>query len=216
MKALYKITTEERLLKRLVYEYERCRIDRFPACTIQAKSDIPIETSCTILDLHQVSISSAFEVKDYISKASSIGQDRYPESMGKFFIINAPWGFSTVWKFIKPWLDEVTVAKIAILGSSYQKELTDQVPRENLPTDLGGTCTCKGGCSLSDEGPWNDPEIMKRVEEWKEEKRKRVEAEGTGPTPTTTALEPSPAAVPIQAASAEVPLEGNDPGAVLS
>jgi len=210
MKALYAVTTQERLLKRLVYEYERCRTERFPACTIEAKSDVPIETSCTILDLRDVGISSMFgEVKDYVSKASRIGQDRYPESMGKFFIINAPWGFATVWRMIKGWLDEVTVAKIDILGSSYHKELTAQIPPENLPTDFGGTCSCDGGCSLSDEGPWNNPEIMKRVEELHEERRKRVEAEEKGPTSTTTAPEPSPAAAPLQAAPANLPPEGN-------
>ncbi len=47
--------------------------------------------------------------------AAAIGQDRYPEIMGKFFIINAPWAFSAIWAIVKVWLDEVTVNKIDII-----------------------------------------------------------------------------------------------------
>lgn len=89
-------------------------------------------------------------------QASSIGQERYPETMGKFYIINAPWAFSAVWAVIKPWLDEVTVAKIDILGSGYKDKLLAQIPKENLPVEFGGTCACPGGCSLSDAGPWSE------------------------------------------------------------
>lgn len=94
-------------------------------------------------------------VKDYVAAASSIGQNRYPETMGKFYIINAPWAFSAVWVVVRPWLDEVTVAKIEILGGGYKEALLSQIPKENLPTEFGGTCECRGGCSMSDAGPWN-------------------------------------------------------------
>ncbi|KAH9916783.1 CRAL-TRIO domain-containing protein [Fomitopsis serialis] len=150
---LYAITTSERQLKRLVYEYEKNNSERMPACS--RLSGHPVETSCTILDLQGVSISNFYRVKDYVMQASAIGQDRYPESMGKFYIINAPWAFSAVWSIIKPWLDEVTVSKIDILGRDYKTKLLDQIPAENLPKDFGGTCQCAGGCSLSDAGPWN-------------------------------------------------------------
>lgn len=150
--ALYAATTQERQLKRLVSEYERSASERFPACS--KAFGHPVETSCTILDLYNVSVSKFYQVKDYVSQASSISQDRYPETMGKFYIINAPWAFSAVWAVIKPWLDPVTVAKISILGSNYQETLLQQIPAENLPKEFGGTCQCLGGCSLSDAGPW--------------------------------------------------------------
>lgn len=67
----------------------------------------------------------------------------------------APYLFSTVWSLIKPWLDEATVRKIHILGKNYKQELQQYITPENLPKDLGGTCACAGGCSLSDAGPWN-------------------------------------------------------------
>lgn len=150
---LYAITTVERQLKRLVYEYEKNINERMPACSRTVGH--PVETSCTILDLNGVSISNFYRVKDYVMQMSAIGQDRYPETMGKFYIINAPWAFSAVWSIIKPWLDEVTVSKIDILGRDYKGKLLTQIPAENLPKEFGGKCECPGGCSLSDAGPWH-------------------------------------------------------------
>lgn len=53
-------------------------------------------------------------------------------------------------------LDERTNAKITLLGSSYKDELLKLVDAENLPSFLGGTCECPGGCDNADIGPWND------------------------------------------------------------
>ncbi|KAI6145000.1 CRAL-TRIO domain-containing protein [Pisolithus tinctorius] len=151
--ALYRLTTKDRQLKRFVLEYERFLAERLPASSKAIGH--PVETSCTILDLKGVSMTSFYGVKDYVRETAKIGQDRYPECMGKFYIINAPWAFYAVWTVIKPWLDEVTVSKIDILSSSYEDKLLAQIPAENLPADLGGKCRCAGGCSLSDAGPWN-------------------------------------------------------------
>ncbi|KAF8681575.1 Nep1 protein [Rhizoctonia solani] len=181
---LAKVTTEERQLQNLVLEYERFLHERLPACS--AAAGAPVETSCTILDLKGVGIGSFFSVKDYVMKASAIGQNYYPETMGKFYIINTPFMFATVWNVIKPWLDPVTVAKISIPSSSAtEKELLAQIPKENLPADLGGSCNCPGGCSLSDQGPWNDPK-------YKDMAKNKVKA----PTATTTAPEATPEATP--------------------
>jgi len=76
--------------------------------------------------------------------------------MGKFFIINVPWTFSAVWAIVKPWLDEVTVKKINILGGTYKEELLKQIPAENLPKQFGGLCECAEGCEMSDAGPWKE------------------------------------------------------------
>lgn len=155
IKALYAATTTDRQLQRLVLEYEKSLTERLPACSSSVGH--PVETYCTILDLGGVSLSNFYRVRDYVSAASAIGQDRYPETMGKFYIINAPWAFSAVWAIVKPWLDEVTVAKIEILGGNYKDALLQQIPKENLPREFGGTCECQnvGGCSMGDAGPWN-------------------------------------------------------------
>ncbi|KAG6906973.1 hypothetical protein DXG01_011170 [Tephrocybe rancida] len=162
IEALYSVTTPDRQIKRLICEYEKSAKYRFPACSKEFGH--PVETSCTILDLYNVSLSKFYRVKDYVMEASKISSDKYPETMGKFYIINAPWAFSAVWSVVKPWLDPVTVAKINILGSSYQDELFKQIPRQNLPKQFGGVCECPGGCSLSDAGPWVVEEAAGAVE----------------------------------------------------
>ena len=154
--AMYKITTAERMLQSLVVEYEKVTDPRLPACS--RKAGQLLETCCTIMDLKGVGISKASSVYSYIQRASAISQNYYPERLGKLYVINAPWGFSAVFNFIKGFLDPVTVAKIHVLGSGYQSELLKQIPKENLPEPLGGTCHCDGGCMMSDMGPWKDPE----------------------------------------------------------
>lgn len=156
-----KVTSEERMLKNLVWEYESVVQYRLPACS-RAAGHL-VETSCTIMNLKGISISSAYSVMSYVREASYISQNYYPERMGKFYIINAPFGFSTAFRLFKPFLDPVTVSKIFILGSSYQKELLKQIPAENLPVKFGGKSEVdesKGGLYLSDIGPWRDPKYI--------------------------------------------------------
>lgn len=129
---------------------------RLPACS--RKVGKLLETSCTIMDLTDVGLGSIWGVWDNVKAASAISQDYYPERLGRLYVINAPWGFSTVFKALKGFLDPVTAEKIHVLGSGYQKELPKQIPAENLPKAFGGTCECEGGCELSDIGPWREAE----------------------------------------------------------
>ncbi|KAF2429611.1 Sec14 cytosolic factor [Tothia fuscella] len=152
--ALHKITSEERMLQNLVCEYEKLAYPRLPATS--RKSGTLLETSTSIIDAKGVGISQVPSVYGYLQKVSAISQNYYPERLGKLYIINAPWGFSGAFSVIKKWLDPVTAKKIHILGSGYEKELTAQIPRENLPKILGGTCNCPEGCMYSDAGPWKE------------------------------------------------------------
>ena len=157
--AMYKITTAERMLQNLAVEYEKLADPRLPACS--RKAGTLLETCCSVLDLKGVGLSSVSSVYGYVKQASAISQNYYPERLGKMYLINAPWGFSTVFNVVKGFLDPVTVQKIHVLGSGYQKDLLAQVPKENLPKQFGGTCDCEGGCALSDSGPWQDPQWAK-------------------------------------------------------
>ncbi|TID14263.1 CRAL-TRIO domain-containing protein [Venturia nashicola] len=156
---LAKITTDDRMLQNLVVEYEKLADPRLPACS--RKSGVLLETCCTIMDAKGVGLTSMPSVYGYLQRASAISQNYYPERLGKLYIINAPWGFSGAFSVVKKFLDPVTVAKIHVLGSGFEKELKSQIPAENLPKRFGGTCDCPGGCELSDQGPWQDPQFTK-------------------------------------------------------
>ncbi|KAF4126140.1 CRAL TRIO N [Geosmithia morbida] len=157
--AMYKITSADRMLTNLAVEYERVADPRLPACS--RKAGKLLETCCTIMDLKGVTLTKIPQVYSYVNQASVVSQNYYPERLGKLYIINAPWGFSTVWSVVKGWLDPVTVSKINILGSGYKSALLEQIDPANLPKAFGGTCECSDGCENSDDGPWKEEEWLK-------------------------------------------------------
>jgi len=184
VKELFNVTTVERMQQKLVVEYEKTILTRFAACSkISGKN---IEQSCTILDLDGVSLMSSGQVLSIIREISKIGQDYYPELLGTMFIVNAPMLFSSVWSLIKPFLDENTVKKIHILGSSYKTKLFEYVDPENCPEVLQGKSPVPSdGFPSSDVGPWNninqdelDKEREQRTQKLKELAEK-IKAENT-------------------------------------
>lgn len=62
------------------------------------------------MDLKGVTSTKVPSVYSYVSQVTVISQNYYPERLGELYLINAPWGFSTVWSVVKGWLDPVTVS----------------------------------------------------------------------------------------------------------
>jgi len=81
--------------------------------------------------------------------------------MGQLAIVNAPSTFTMIWSVIKRWISQETAAKVDILGHDYRSVLLTLIDAENLPTSLGGKCTCSeaGGCHLSGAGPWQEGRV---------------------------------------------------------
>ncbi|CAD8196657.1 unnamed protein product [Paramecium pentaurelia] len=152
---LFEVTTEQRLIKYYIQSYELLLKRIFPACS-QTKGT-KIEQSFTILDLKGGSMKMVSkQVYNFIQLASNIGQNNYPEILGKMYIVNAPMMFTGIWAMIKIWLDEKTKNKITILGSSYKDELLKHIDIDNLPDFLGGNSKCENTDVLSQNiGPWN-------------------------------------------------------------
>ncbi|KAJ3337448.1 cytosolic factor, phosphatidylinositol/phosphatidylcholine transfer protein [Gonapodya sp. JEL0774] len=171
--AMFKVTTEKRFMQNHVLEFEKFLRQRLLA--VSWKSGRHIEQSCTILDLKNVALSQFPQVRSVVGTISEISQDYYPETLGKMFVINAPRFFTTVWAVVKMFLDEVTVAKIHILGSDYRDTLLQNIPAANLPKEFGGECECDGGCRMSDVGVWTDVESdWEAARKFEEDELKRL------------------------------------------
>ncbi|KAM1249638.1 hypothetical protein ACFX2G_032986 [Malus domestica] len=162
---LLQVTTLERFTKYHVSEQEKTLNLRYPACSIAAKRHVASTTS--ILDVHGVGLANFSKPARYIfMEIQKIDSNYYPETLNCLFIVNAGSGFKMLWKVVKAFLDARTLAKIQVLGYNYHSELFDVVDQSNLPTFLGGNCTCSdyGGCLFSDRGPWNNPEITELLQ----------------------------------------------------
>ena len=154
---LFKVTTEDKMVKYYIKQYERQMKYIFPACSAVIQK--PVEQSCTILDANGIGIFSlVVPIKGFVKLASDIGQDYYPEMLGKMTIINVGFLFRAIWSMVKSFIDPKTQAKISLLKSNYKDELLKLIDEDKLPQFLGGKCTCDNflyGCLGSDIGPWN-------------------------------------------------------------
>ena len=157
VKALFKITTEEKMINYYIKQYERQMKYIFPACSAVVQR--PVEQSCTILDANGIGITSLVgPIKGFLKLASDIGQDYYPEMLGQMTIVNTGFFFRAIWNMVKSFIDAKTQSKIKLLNSSYKDELLKIVDEDKLPSFFGGKCTCDNfvhGCLGSDIGPWN-------------------------------------------------------------
>lgn len=154
---LFKITTSERLIKYFIQTYEETMKFKFKACS-KARGEL-IEQSCVILDIEGIGISDLFgKTRSFLNLAAKLGQDYYPCNMDKMFLINANKFFEVVYNIVKGLIDIRTRKKIELLGNKYKEKVFEYIDPDNLPTFLGGNCTCShipGGCLFADIGPWN-------------------------------------------------------------
>ncbi|KAJ3220956.1 hypothetical protein HK099_003888, partial [Clydaea vesicula] len=121
----------------------------FKECSEKSGRDISMHT--IIFDLEGISFSH-LKAMHLLQSLSEIDNDNYPETMRRLFVVNAPSLFSYGWKMIKGWLDERTIDKVHIIGTSKSEiaeTLLNYIDIKTLPTLYGGNCECShmvGGC----------------------------------------------------------------------
>ncbi|KAJ9528339.1 hypothetical protein QJQ45_014325, partial [Haematococcus lacustris] len=156
---LKQITTEQRMVKYHIQEYERCIKVIMPVCSHLAGRHI--DTTFGIMDVKGVGMSHLTgETKRLMGLITKYDQDHYPELLGHICIINAPSVFRLIWGVVKGMLDARTQGKIEILGTDYLPGLLKWVDINNLPEFLGGRSK---GSLLEDIGPWSDHDVLARL-----------------------------------------------------
>lgn len=136
---LLKLTSIENLLKYHTWEQEAC----MELCKRQSiKSGCIVETLTAVIDVKNMVLSQV--TSDFLSiikGIAKIDQAQYPETLGRFFIINTPFIFPVVWKGVKIFLDPVVAGKIEIFGcneNDWKSRLDEYIGFENMPSNYGG------------------------------------------------------------------------------
>lgn len=162
---LMRITTLDRYIKYHVQEFEKTLQDKFPACSIAAKTQICSTTA--ILDVQGLGLKNfTITATSLVSAITKTDGNYYPETLHRMYIVNASSSFKKMlWPAAQKFLDPKTIAKIQVLEPKSLGKLQEAIDPSQLPDFLGGSCSCpaEGGCLRSNMGPWSDPEIMKIV-----------------------------------------------------
>ncbi|KAJ3494361.1 hypothetical protein NLG97_g4134 [Lecanicillium saksenae] len=102
-------------------------------------AEVPITLSTYIMDVSGVSVLQFWSLKNHIHTLAFLASAYYPETLGTIFIVGAPPFFSTVFGWIKGWLDPVTVSKIRIVGrDEVLSSLEEVVEKSHIPKQYGG------------------------------------------------------------------------------
>lgn len=119
-----------------------------------------------VCDMKDIRLSVDTSSLQYFIKATAIDQNYYPERLKRFFIINAPWFFKTIFGMVKPFLDVKTVSKFVFLGENYLPELERHIDPSQIPEYLGGKNTAFVWDSVTHR--LDSPEFMaKAIPNWK-------------------------------------------------
>mmetsp|Transcript_6253 Transcript_6253/g.17959 ORF Transcript_6253/g.17959 Transcript_6253/m.17959 type:complete len:678 (-) Transcript_6253:181-2214(-) len=159
-KKLQELTTDERMIKFHVQEYERCVRYILPACSRAAGRNI--EQTFAILDAKGVGLRHLTgAVKKMLQQVIQVDQNNYPEMLGKTAIINGGAVIGFVFPLVRPFLDKRTQNKIEVCPRDFKATLLQHIAAENLPEYLGGKSKAT---LLDDAGPWNDQAIVDQID----------------------------------------------------
>ncbi|CAK9320849.1 unnamed protein product [Citrullus colocynthis] len=106
--------------------------DRVILPSASKKYGRPITTCVKILDMTGLKLSALGHTK-LLTILSTIDDLNYPERTTAYYIVNAPYVFSSCWKVVKPLLHERTRKKVQVLPGCGRDELLKIMDYTSLP-----------------------------------------------------------------------------------
>jgi len=94
-----------------------------------------------VLDLAGISLFSTLSRVSVIKGISAVGKSYFPEVTASVTLVNAPFGFETLWKAVSLFLNERMRAKVKIVGGDFADALRTHAMIADLralPKSLGG------------------------------------------------------------------------------
>ncbi|XP_020570993.1 phosphatidylinositol/phosphatidylcholine transfer protein SFH9-like isoform X2 [Phalaenopsis equestris] len=91
-----------------------------------------IGTCIKILDMTGLKLSALSQIK-LMTIISTVDDLNYPEKTDTYYIVNAPYVFSSCWKVVKPLLQERTRKKVQVLQGCGRDELLKIMDYSSLP-----------------------------------------------------------------------------------
>jgi len=164
---------EELLVLGHMHFMERCMIAMEQSSIANHKR---VETLITAIDTKGLYLGHSKMVKMF-KTTTGCDQWFYPETLGAFYMLNAPSLLPTVYGLIKPLLDPVTQEKIHLLSGRSMNVILDKLGAQHVPKEYGGECECEGGClPFLNQVCAEDTALVTKYEEGAEEHTIKVTA----------------------------------------
>lgn len=98
-----------------------------------------------IIDLKGFSIQT-FPSLSFIQDTLMILKRHYPYRVAEIYLVNSGHAFNLVWSVIKPFIPQKILSKVQVVANHALRSETDNIllqnlGRENVETDYGGTFT---------------------------------------------------------------------------
>ncbi|KGO50389.1 hypothetical protein PEX1_016440 [Penicillium expansum] len=113
-----------------------------PLCSMMTdrpNPSIPVTNSIYVVDASNLGLKQSWGLRSFAQEISWLLSTCYPETIERVFVCNAPSYFSTIWKFMKSYVDPHTAEKIEVLMSSeVLPTLREYIDDANIPVKFGG------------------------------------------------------------------------------